>query len=180
MNAFVVYGHDNDLYFFRERPDVRRCPVCGALAQKWNETLADDIASHVALDVSASYDGVLVVSDRFRTVYDHAGLRGLRFTRVGKAHWAITAERTVRFDAARRKTRFEDQCPSCGRFGSVSGATPAFLAEGEVVAPTEFVRTDLEFATGDEQHPLLICGGEAAHALRQARLSGLELRQVQT
>ena len=178
MKPFVIDGHDNDLYFFKGRADVQRCERCGALTQKWAERLPEDAASKVAADVSCSYDGVLVVSERFKDIYERAGLRGLDFRRVGAARWAITAERVVAFDAEKRKTRFEGACPVCGKFESVTGATPAFLTENAVVQPAEFVRTDVEFGDGDEQHPLLICGAEAAAVLRRGRLSGLELQEV--
>ena len=72
-------------------------------------------------------------------------------------------------------TRFEDKCSSCGIYAAVAGATPAFLRANEVVGSDEFVRTDIEFGSGDEQHPLIICGERAAEILREAALKGIEL-----
>ncbi len=179
MNSYVLDGHDNDLYFFEGRRDVKRCPSCGALTQKWQETLAQDaVSKRLKADVSGSYDGVLVVSQRFRETYIAGGLTGLVFTEVGPTHWAVLPERTVMFDSKTRGTRFESRCSSCGIYAEVAGATPAFLRANEVIGPDEFVRTDIEFGSGDEQHPLIICGERAAEELRKAALKGLELDVV--
>jgi hypothetical protein len=176
--AWVVDGHDNGMYFFRDRDDLERCPACKMLTQKWQAILPENAASRLKADVSASYDGVEVVSSNFRSAYDRAGLFGLRFRQVGIRQWAVMPERTVAFDVAARKTRREKRCDVCGLFASVAGATPAYLVPGQMVAPAEFVRTDIEFGSGDEQHPLIICGDVAGSALNAAKLSGLELSQV--
>lgn len=63
MNAFVVDGHDNGIYSFRWRADVQRCARGGALTRKWEETLCCDAVLSSTADVSASCDGVIVVSD---------------------------------------------------------------------------------------------------------------------
>jgi hypothetical protein len=176
---YIVDGHDNDIFFFEDRDDVRRCESCGQLLNKWEEDLTVvPIPRRLKLDVSASYDGVDVVSTRFRTLYDRSGMAGLRFTPLGQTAYAIQATEIVEFDAARTGTRFSDLCETCGQYESVVGVTPAFLKEGSVVSDMGFARTDLEFASGDEKSPLIICGDSAARILRKAKLKGLELEKV--
>jgi hypothetical protein len=130
-------------------------------------------------DVSISYDGVVVVSPRFRELYEDAGMTGLRFTELGDNAFAIHATETVPFDGEKRGTRFEKKCATCGQFESVVGAAPAILAVGVSVAGLAFARTDLEFGSGDEKSPVLVCGDDAAAALRGAGLKGLDLEAVQ-
>lgn len=81
----------------------------------------------------------------------------------------------VEFNAEARKTQFEKRCPDCGTYEEVAGATPAFLKAGAVVPANGFARTDLEFGSGDEKMPLVLCGDEAAHVLKGQRLRGLRV-----
>lgn len=161
------------------RPGVRRCPTCGALLTKWNDPLTGLVIKKRRFDISITYDGVVVVSDAFKTAYDLNGLSGLWFVPLpdDSAFFNIQATDIVAFDAERRGTRFIKQCDSCGQFESVAGATPIYLKEGSTIADLGFVRTDLEFGSEDEKHPLLLCGPSAGKALKHAKLKGLDLAE---
>jgi hypothetical protein len=128
-------------------------------------------------DISITYDGIVVVSQRFKFLFESACLSGLQFRVLpdDAEFYAIHAGRVVAFDAERRITRFIKPCQQCGRFESVVGATPVYLKPGGEIDPREFVRTDLEFGSKDEKHPLLLCGNDAAQSLSRAKLRGLEL-----
>jgi hypothetical protein len=49
-----------------------------------------------------------------------------------------------------------------------------------VLGDREFVRTDLEFGSLDEKHPLILCGVEAARVLRESQLKGVDLYEFIT
>ena len=177
---YSVTGRDNGLYFFHRRDDVTRCEACGQLTRKWEE-VAQPVRGprRLKLDVSSSHDGVDVVSRRFREVYDGAELGGLRFRPIGGRGFVVLADAVVEFDAEAYGTRFENRCGVCGSYESVVGAVPVLLRRGSRVPVRGFARTDLEFASDDEKSPILICGDDAAEALRAAGLRGLNLRAVQ-
>jgi hypothetical protein len=149
------------------------------LLSKWDEDISNVmIPRRLKLDVSASYDGVDVVSPRFRELYERAGMSGLEFIPLTNDFWSVRALAVVVFDARRRGTRFENQCEACGQYESVIGSSPAYLVGGSEVPDMGFARTDLEFASEDEKSPVLICGDAAAEVLRDANLRGLELEPV--
>jgi hypothetical protein len=176
---FTMYGHDNDISFFEDREDAKRCATCGQLLAKWEEDLSTvRMPRKLKYDVSTSYDGVVVVSARFRELYEAKGMTGLQFIPLSESAFAIQATRLVQFDAVSRGTRFVDKCDACGQYESVVGAAPAFLTSGADVAEMGFARTDLEFGSGDEKSPVLICGDSAATALREAKLKGIDLEEV--
>ncbi len=203
INAFLVDGQDVDSYAFRGYPPhsdgqqlhqelvpdlsgessarVRRCPDCDELLAKWEEPLLDLIVKKRLYDVGITYDGVMVVSGRFKSACEGNGLTGLIFRQLPKdpSFFAVGATTVVHFDADRRKTRFVKACPICGHFESVVGATPVYLKHGSQIREHEFVRTDLEFGSGDEKHPLLLCGKAAADILSKASLRGLDLEPVE-
>lgn len=203
MAIYCIYGADNDSYAFRASPDltelqqlhqtlvpdmsgearadVRRCEACGTLLDKWNESLVELVVKKRKFDISHTYDGVIVVSARFKSVYKSAELSGLHFRQLpdDPDFFAIRPERAVEYDPERRGTRFENRCSQCGLYESVAGATPVFLKQGATVKSDEFVRTDLEFGSDDEKSPLLLCGSLAAKAMKAAGLKGLDLKMVQ-
>jgi hypothetical protein len=203
MSAFAIFGQDVGTYAFREPPSltelsqihqgvmpdmsgpqhsgIKRCTACGELLAKWDEPPKEIALKKLNFDFGVTYDGVKLVSKRFRSVYEQSALCGLHFWQLSgqQLFFAIQAIRTVRFDSDRRKTRFSKQCNLCGRFESVIGATPVMLKCGTEIGTHEFVRTDLEFGSNDEKSPLLLCGPVAAEVLRNEKLSGLDLEPVQ-
>jgi hypothetical protein len=128
------------------------------------------------LDASYTYDGYLIVSERFRSAVAGADVR---FHQLPSApgFYSLIVENVVRFHAARRKTTFERRCLQCGRFFVVAGATPVFLKSTGPLADKMY-RTDVEFGTGDEQHPLIVVGPGLGEQLRVAGLEGVDLRLV--
>ena len=203
MVGYCIDGQDNDTYAFRESPPltanqrihqeilpdmsgkarsgVHRCEACGDLLAKWDEPLIGVVVKKRKYDIGSTYDGVTIVSERFKTTYESSNLTGLIFRQLpdDPTFFAIRALRSVEFDSERRKTRFINPCPKCGRFESVVGATPVYLKAGSEIGLREFVRTDLEFASNDEKHPLLLCGAAAAEALKNAGLKGLDMDAIQ-
>jgi hypothetical protein len=189
MIGFSFGGHDNDTYFFYDRTDVQRCAACGHLLNKWQEDISMIKVVRRSLDVSCSYDGVTVVSSRFRKLYESAGLHGLVFTPLPDQFFAVRPTDEVAFDPVRRKTRFLRLCPVCGLYKEVIGARPAFLKEGTTIPDLGFVRTDLEFGSYigspsaktnyDTKSPVILCGPGAAAVLREGAFQGLVLEPIQ-
>ena len=146
------------------------------MLKKWDEDLTSvPIAKPPKYDVSYSYDGVLVMSARAREVIVAAGMSGMEFRPLQAGLFSARPSVVVAFDAAARETRFEKPCPVCGTYEEVAGATPVFLKPGAVVPDNGFARTDLEFGSGDEKMPLVLCGDQAAQVLKSKRLKGLRL-----
>ncbi|MBP5231832.1 MAG: hypothetical protein J6333_00325 [Planctomycetes bacterium] len=177
MLGYSVYGHDNDTYFFRERNDVKRCPACGHLLDKWKERLGNASLSKKSLEVSYSYDGVLVVNERFMDVVHKEGLAGLSFIPINDGFFHIRPKEEVKFDAEKRKTRFINQCPMCGNFESIVGSSPVLLV-ANAIPENGFVRTDIEFGSLDEKHPLVLCGLHAGHVLKANKFAGLVMNAI--
>ena len=176
--AFVLDGHDNDSYMLQGCSNLMRCSVCGELLQR--PKVVDAFRLVKKRDVSATYDGYMVVSQRFVDEWLRIGGDGLELTSLLEepGYFVIDASQEVGFDSERRKTRFENYRPCCGRYHSVAGATPAFVKSPKDLPPTRATRTDVIFGSGDEKHPLIIIPLELGKALKRAKLSGLELSDV--
>lgn len=173
--GFLLDGPDNDSYMLGGPGSPPVCGTCGLVSDRaWIDPgfqLRDK-----RFDVSATYDGYLIVSERFREIADGPGARFIALPSA-TGFYSLIVDNAVPFDAARRKTRFEQLCAECGRYFVVAGATPAFL-KVDSLAADQLYRTDVEFGTGNEQHPLIAVGTAMGDRLRAARLAGLDLSPV--
>jgi len=202
MYGYDVSMQDNDSYAFHERPAInedapwyelnqtiapdmsgatrtgaRRCKHCGELLNKWDESLTGLRLVKRRYDISVTYDGVYIASKKFKDVCDEHSLSGLRFIPLpdDPAFYQILATEIVEYDAESPGTRFIKQCLICHRFESVVGATPVLLKNPNTIPTNGFVRTDLEFASGDEKSPLLLCGPNAGAVLKRSKLRGIDM-----
>jgi len=180
VTGYSLSKEDNDTIAFGDRFDVKRCPGCVNISDKWASMPEGVRIQTRSFDLSSTYDGVAIASRRFRKFVRENGITGVVFRELPSdpLFFQVLATRVVKFDFERRQTIFEELCPVCGRYYAIAGATPAYLLPGERVDPMEFVRTDIEFGTGDEQGPLLICGLKAGELLRDSGLAGFYLKEV--
>ena len=86
--------------------------------------------------------------------------------------------RVLEYDAQRRGTRFMEYCSVCGQHESVVGANPVFLRNVRGPIGDGFYRTDLEFGSGREKHPLVIMGLATYPLLLKEKLKGVELSPI--
>jgi hypothetical protein len=91
----------------------------------------------------------------------------------------LRSHRTVRFDAARRGSRREKFCDRCGGYFDIVGANPILLADVSTPLTDGFYRTDMEFGSGHEQHPIILVGVDTAAQLHALNLRGLEFEAVE-
>jgi hypothetical protein len=178
MLPYWLSIHDNGSAAFAGRTDLHRCSRCGELLSKWSEPLTGLVLrTRRRLDLSCTYDGIRIASTAFKDVYDENRMIGLLFSRLpdDPRYLSVIANIVAPFDWQRRQTLFDNQCPVCGRYKSVAGATPVFLREGVVVPENGFARTDTEFGSGDEKHPVWLCGPSARAVLANSKLKGFEV-----
>jgi len=198
MNNYRASIRQNDTYAFKAYPDltnyqravqdlvphfsgkdrsgVHRCNECGEIISKWEISPAGIVVNNHAYDLSVTYDGLIVASEKFMLAYKENNLTGLEFRQLpdDPLFYAIHAIKKVEFDSEKRKTRFVNPCQKCGQYQSVVGATPIYLKGSAIIQEREFVTTDLEFGSGDEKGPLLICGQKAAEIMIAANLKGVD------
>jgi hypothetical protein len=92
VNTFSLSGPDNDRYMLTNLPESARCPSCArSLDAEWIDPLFVIAERH--FDVSFTYDGYCIVSERFR---DAVGDRGARYIDLPSEpsffeHWGTSA-----------------------------------------------------------------------------------------
>lgn len=173
--GYTFTGYDNDTYMFEDDSCLDKCPACGyrtefivhnpkyALGRKGRNS-----------DISATYDGQLIVSKKFRDICVSAGVRNVIFDEFENEpnFFHLNVTEILRFNPDCAKTRFIKKCSVCGNFESVVGIKPAcFFVDGPV--PFGIYRSDVAFASGNEKHPLIVISFEIFDIFNQAGLKGL-------
>lgn len=162
------------------RPRLRRCPKCGDLLAKSEEPLIGVVIKKRRYDIATTYDGVIVVSRAFKNAYEDNELTGLVFRHLPDDldFWEIQATKIVRFDSERGKPRFLKKCHECGHYKEILRPMGIVLEPGTKIGNREFVRTDIQFGSGDAKKPSILCGTEAGRVLEEAKLKGLDLSPI--
>lgn len=155
------------------------CAICG---RKIDPNFINPVyrVRHRRRDAVATYDGYFLVSRRFRALLEAQKWQGADLIALpaDEDFFWLRPLPQVYFDAARRGTRFEDYCPKCCAYYNVIGANPVYLRDVHAPLPASFFRTDLEFASGPEQHPLVIVGPSIGEFLLKAHLPMLEISPI--
>lgn len=154
-------------------PHAATCPTCG------RKTDAEYInpafrVHHRRRDIVATYDGYRLVSSRFRDFcIANNWHRDVQFAPLpaDDEYFVLRPSTVVKFDSERGKTRFDEHCPKCDHYFSVVGATPVYLRGITETISEGFFRTDLAFASGHEQSPLIILGTETAASSEDREIS---------
>lgn len=155
------------------------CVKCGRkLDPGWIR--ADFRVSNRRRDITCTYDGYTLVSERFRSAWLEWNFPGAKFIELPRdpRFFALEATRILPFDAKAAATRFEEYCRSCRNYRVVVGAYPVRL-KGifEPLSPGLY-RTDLAFASGIEQHSLLIVDPQVYMRIRAEKFVGFEFAKI--
>jgi hypothetical protein len=132
------------------------------------------------LDISVTYDGATIVSQKLRDFLSRRRVSEVSFCRLpnDEDFWLLRANIHVPFDVERRRTRFEAKCWKCGTWQSIVGGTPVFLRLSTL--PSALCRTDIEFGFGNGKAPLLVVQAALASELRRERFYGVQMEPVNT
>lgn len=177
--GYIMDGHDNGTYMLPADANGWVCPKCDTVLDR-KRFNPEYIVKRTNMDVSVTYDGFDIVSDRFKQFCEDNHYRNIRFVRVAKSpgfYWFI-AKKTVAFDSEKRQTEFEDKCSLCGAFASIIGRDPAFLKDHRTRLPDAFFQTDLCFGWGRLKAPAIIVGCETKAKLAVCKFKGIAFSPV--
>lgn len=176
--AYHLLIYDGVAEFFEDRRGPIFCRNCGTLLDK--AYLPNGVLPRKRYDICASSDGRVLVNERFKHWCDQQSLNGLRFRKVNEQppYYVFEPSNTIRFNAERAGTRFENKCRICSNFESVVGTYPLGLRD--ITSPLEngLFRTDLEFGSRWEKSPLIVVGTRTKELMKQAKFRLVEYEPI--
>ncbi len=176
--GYYLYGADNNSYML-DGLNFNKCPKC---KNKFINEINPDFNLKIKdFDFSFTYDGFIIVSNRFKKFCDSNNYKNLRFTTLTleKGFYVFEPLQVLKFDANKRGTRFINFCCSCNRYNEIIGATPVFLEKQSLPLEDSFYRTDLIFGSGNEKAPIIILGRETHKKLKSKNLIGLDFDAIE-
>lgn len=127
-------------------------------------------------DISCCYDGAVIVSDRFRTLYESLGGSNMQFVSLAAApsFYHLKCEQPIPLAYSAMGTRRMRPCADCGRYLDVVGYERVTLQAGAHLAANDMAFSDWYFGSNNEANPLVLCGAALAAALRSSGFSGID------
>lgn len=182
LRGFYISMPDNGSFYF-EDTDAPACPVCGLVDDPcWiNPSFELGRRQH---DLSATYDGARIASQRFVEFCDSwGGVRFLEIPNTGGFH-LVVVDRVVKFDEGVDERTKEDLCPHCQRYVAIAGPRPLCPSKGETIHPG-FSRTEFLYGSGHNipnrktlQHPRSLVDPAGADLLR-SEFPGLSFAPIE-
>lgn len=154
---------------FAELTDLPKCKVCGYRTDyRYNNPAF--VLKRKGFDFSSTYDGITVVSLRFKEFCEHNNYENLVFIPLLKApnyFQFYIKENFVEYTAHRK----ENFCESCEQFESIIG--PGMNLE-KIYEPLVdgFYQSDLWFASGNEKHPIVVIAPETFQKMKAEKFKG--------
>ncbi len=118
------------------------------------------------IEISCSYDGFTIVSDKFKKFCEsekYTNLEFIQFQDSPKYFW-FKVNNILEYDSVRRGTEFINYSEKCKGYSDIIGADPACLKRKSKIEDG-FFRTDLFFGSNASKSPLYIIGIETRQKL---------------
>jgi hypothetical protein len=177
LAGFDLTGPSGRGFFFdQETLDQYCCPECRRVVRRYRPKF---ITLKEYFDFCYTYDGRVIVSDRFRRFCVRHKVPGCAFVRVGKKrrlYW-LRAVRQIPYPRDKRAIWHEPACRTCDHRMTYL-KPPVALASRRRPLARGFWRTDLEFGHTVVAHPIMFVDIETAEKLRRAGMKGLSLLPV--
>lgn len=160
---------------------TERCLKCGRHTGRERATFTAVDKPHYQLSLFMTSDGFFVANKKFRDFAIAHGFVGIEFVPLENGYFVLKVARRIDYDTSNTWVDQKDWCPECQTYGSnltVPGSHPMARHEAPI-APFEIVESREKW--GEEcglrtaQHPDLIVGEAARHAIKAARFRGLDI-----
>lgn len=158
--GYEISGYDNDSYMtgscdklFPELITIPKCDKCGYRTD-YRFTNIDFKLKRKTLDFSSTYDGITIVSLRFKEFCNRYGYENLEFIELPKSPTFFQLNiqgNIIEYEAGLK----ENLCDKCGQFESV--VAPSMKLDNLLETLNDgFYQSDLWFASGNEKTPIII------------------------
>lgn len=183
ISHYVLWAADNDCYWIPELKDPRYCcPICASKLSRSIEN-PDFYLKKKNYDISITYDGFLIASDKFVTALKKVFMNNIFECVPIKAdkryrgnYFKVEFRDILEIDQEKAVPEFGSVCSSCGQFEHVVGARGYYLHGAPLGAG--IFRTDIEFGSGFEKSPAIVVGVDSVEMLKVAGLKGVSLDPV--
>lgn len=181
--GYWISGYDNDSYMtgccdklFPEAGNVPKCEKCGYRTD-YRYTNRDFVLKRKTMDFSSTYDGITIVSLKFKEFCNRYGYENLVFGELPKAlgFFQFYVEGNILGYDAGLKEKF---CDTCGQYESV--VRPIIESIGMTKPlPDGFYQSNLWFGSGNEKSPLTIISPATKEKLAREKFKNICMNKIE-
>ncbi len=181
MKIYELAGIDNGLTVLSDFGiQAKRCKSCSLVLSKWELDVASKIVINKRADISCTYDGFVIVTERFVSLLGE--IQECEFTLVANSpgYYVLSPHKIVYYDNGDDRLEYGRCCSKCSLHQFIMGADPISISDKDAIQKRDIVRTDLEFGEDDEKCPVILCGSEIAEILKNKKnqIRGLRLSEI--
>jgi len=172
--GFTITGQDNDSYLKEDLYGKNISECIDYIANREKYITEDFRISKTKYDYSYTYDGALIISQRFKDFCEKLEFTDIEFHKLQAQpnFYLFKVNSVIEFDSERRKTRFLEYNEKCGEYNEVVGAVPVCLKDNQKIKKG-FYRTDIEFGRGYAKSPLIIVDKDIYKKIQKEKFKGL-------
>ncbi len=181
--GYEMTGYNNDSFMtgscekLYDLPFLPKCNKCGYRTD-YRYTNKDFKLKRKTLDLSSTYDGITIVSLKFKEFCNRYGYKNLVFVELPKSPYFFQfyiEGNFLKYDA----TLKEKFCDNCKFYESVIGPS---IQIDNFKNPLEdgFYQSDLWFASGNEKSPVLIISPATKENLTKEKIKNICLSKIES
>lgn len=181
--GYWISGYDNDSYMtgccdrlFPEAGNVPKCEKCGYRTD-YRYTNLDFRLKRKTMDFSSTYDGITIVSLKFKEFCLRYGYDNLRFVELPESpgFFQFYVEgNIIEYDAGES----ERLCDACGLYESI--VQPIIKCNGTTEPLSDgFYQSNLWFGSGNEKSPLTIISPATKEKLAREKLKNICMNKIE-
>lgn len=177
--GYGISGPDNDSYLNPDGWGKTICEVIDFVNNRENYVTEKFRVKRANFNLSYTYDGGTIVSQKFRDFCLRNKYSTLKFYQLKKQKnlYLLKCTKIIAYDIEQRQTRFEEFQPDCQMYNSIAGATPICLSSKNKLEDG-FYRTDILFGGGYEQSPILLIGTETFKKMQTEKFTDIDFQIV--
>ena len=180
--GYEITGYDNDSYMtgsckeLFDLPFLPKCDKCGYRTD-YRYTNKEFQIKRKTLDFSSTYDGVTIVSLKFKEFCIRYNYRNLEFIDLPKSPYFFqffVKDNFIKYNARLK----ENLCDKCGQYESIVGPS---MQLDNFAKPLEdgFYQSDLWFAGGNEKSPVIIISPTTKEKLTKEKFKNICLDKIE-
>lgn len=178
MKGRAITASENKHYALQEFFDNNnrlKCPKCGCLLDPYYRSLHIDFKSK--FDFSATYEGVFIVSRRFKEFIQSSEYKNLIFFPVNERNdffYFHVKNNVIQIDEKKTGIKYDKKCKTCNYPRNIYGGAEIFIKQTEPL-PDGFYTSDLFWRTHYIFRPEILIGLETYEKLKVQKFKGLDM-----
>lgn len=172
--GYYLQGQDNDSFLNSNLYEKNISDCLGFVKNREKYITQDFKIKQTKYEFSYTYDGALIVSQRFKEFCKNNKLKEIEFypLKNQQDYYLLKVKKIIDFDVDRRNTQFLEFNESCNEYNEVVGATPICLKENRQL-DIGFYRTNIEFGRGHAKSPLILVDPKTFNLIKKEKFKGL-------